>query len=157
MTTRKHDRPNPAAVAKEIATLASVLSMATGPGDEVIYFGQAPSYDEVIRTAGAIPVRVSTDPSSPVLDMAALVSTLSPRTRAIVVGGRDGFPAAAVTRAMLATLAHLLTTARNIFGRPVYLIADECANISCGDRPGSKKLADFYSFTYVSRLARTAG
>lgn len=155
MTTRKNNGSNQTAGCsiQETPTLASVLSMATTPGDEVIYFGHAPSFDEVIQTAGAIPVHVGSDLSTQALDMAALVSALTPRTRAIVVGGADGLPGNAFSRAMLATLTQLLTTARNIFGQPVYLIADESANISCGDQPGAKRLADFYPFTRLSRTA----
>jgi hypothetical protein len=158
MTKQTNDRWNrlTSCAVEELPTLATVLSMETAAGDEVVYFGQTPTYDEVIQTAGAVPVRVSGDLSMKAFDLASLVAVLTPRTRAIVLGNPDGFPGSAASRAMLATLAQLLTTARNIFGQPVYLITDESANIPCGDQPGAKKLVDFYPFTRISRMSTLA-
>jgi hypothetical protein len=140
----------------EVPTLAKVLSKATASGDEVVYFGQTPTYREIIQTAGAVPVQVGGDSTMKVLDLASLVGALTPRTRAIVLGGTEGFPKNAAWRAMLATLAQLLTTARNVFGRPVYLITEESANIPCSDQPGAKRLVDFYPFTRISRMSARA-
>jgi hypothetical protein len=119
-----------------LSTLETDLSQTAGSGDEVIYFGPSPAVLAAIQAGGAVPVQAGHD-SGEVLP--ALLAALTARTRAVVLEPSTE----SLSAAFLAGLARLLATARNIFGRPIYLIGE-------GNAPAQARLESMYPFTCFS-------
>ena len=64
----------------------SLRALAIGQGDEIATTANAGMYaTTAIRAAGAVPAYVEVDPSTLLMDPAALAAGLTPRTRAVIV------------------------------------------------------------------------
>jgi aspartate aminotransferase len=109
---------------------AGALSLAfhtlLDPGDEVIinlppwFF-----YEAYIAGCHGVTVKVSVKPTDFDLDLDAIRSALTSRTRAIVVNSPNNPTGKIYPAATLRDLAAILTEASERYGRPVYLISDE--------------------------------
>jgi len=104
-----------------VVALRSLLS----PGDEVVilspYFVEYLFY---IRNAGGTPVPVETDARFQI-DLGAVASALTPRTRAILVNTPNNPSGAVYPAADLSALDRVLAEAEARFGTTIYAISDE--------------------------------
>jgi hypothetical protein len=140
--------------AHEHLSLATVLAGTTNPGDEVIYIGRDSWYTGVIEENGGVAVQVNFD-NAPCAEMAEFLRAISPRTRAVVLASEES-SGRSLPREVMATLMRMLTTASNIFGRPVYLISDEDSGESPLEREEYASVASLYPYTVVSSTSNAA-
>lgn len=106
--------------------LATSLLTLAGKGDEVIF--NAPPwffYEAMIVAAGATPVRIPVRSDNFDLDLDAIASALTPRTRAIIVNSPHNPTGKIYPPETLEQLAALLTRASAQQARPIYIISDE--------------------------------
>ncbi|HYK97335.1 MAG TPA: aminotransferase class I/II-fold pyridoxal phosphate-dependent enzyme [Candidatus Acidoferrales bacterium] len=95
-------------------------------GDEVIYLSPPWFfYRGMIRINGAIPVRVSVDPTDWDIPIDKVAAAITPRTRAIIVNSPCNPSGRMYTRANLDALGDVLRKASARIGRPIFLISDE--------------------------------
>lgn len=101
------------------------LRALLSPGDEVVVL--APYFVEYlfyIRNAGGNPVVAQTDARFR-LDLPAIESALTPRTRAVLVNTPNNPTGAVYPEEDLAALERSLSAAQARFGNPIYVISDE--------------------------------
>lgn len=108
------------------ASLSISFHAVVNPGDEVIviapYF---PEYRVWIETSGAVCVEVMADPRTFQVDVDAVASALSEKTKAVVINSPNNPVGSVYSRANLEALAEVLRDAEARFGTTVYLVADE--------------------------------
>lgn len=108
------------------AALHLALQVVVNPGDEVLmmippwFF-----YEMLIRGAGGVPVRVRVDPGNFDLDLEAIASAITSKTRAVIVNSPNNPTGKIYPRETLLGLASLLSDASQKNGQPIYLISDE--------------------------------
>ena len=95
-------------------------------GDEVI-FNSPPwfFYEGMIVNNGGVPVRVKLDPDSFDLDLEAIETAITDKTRLIIVNSPHNPTGKIYPPATLQALANLLTKASQQYGRTIYLLSDE--------------------------------
>lgn len=95
-------------------------------GDEVI-FNSPPwfFYESMIENVGGVPVRVSIDPATFDLDLAAIEAAITPKTRLIVINSPNNPTGKIYPPETLQALATILTNASEKHGRAIYLMSDE--------------------------------
>ncbi len=101
------------------------LHALLSPGDEVVVV--APYFVEYlfyIRNAGGVPVVVESDADFR-LDMAAIGSSLSARTKAVIINTPNNPTGAIYPEADLRALDALLAKKESSDGNPVYVLSDE--------------------------------
>ena len=127
------------------AGLAVALNALVDPGDEVLYISPPWFfYDVLIRAAGGTPVRVDADRRSWNLDIAAVESATTERTRAIIVNSPNNPTGVIYPPETLEELAEVLRAASERSGRPVYLLSDEAYNRIVFDGRPFPSPTDFY-------------
>jgi aspartate aminotransferase len=140
------------------AGLAILLRLLTDPGDEVIFVSPPWFfYEALIVGSGATPVRVYADRTTFDLDLDAIASAISPRTRAIIVNSPNNPSGRIYEPGLLAELATLLEGASVRNGRRIYLLSDEAYNrIIFDGRDFSTPIAhyphSFLLYTYAKTL-----
>jgi aspartate aminotransferase len=108
------------------AALGVTLNAIVDPGDEVIFISPPWFFYEIyIAASGALPVRVRIDPQTFDLDLEAIRSAITPRTRAIIVNSPNNPTGKIYPPRTLEALAGLLGEASQKNGRALYLISDE--------------------------------
>jgi len=108
------------------AALAVSLCALVDPGDEVVFISPPWFfYEALIAAYSARPVRVQADPESFDLDLEAIASALSEKTRAIIVNSPNNPTGKVYPPETLRGLAQLLAEASARHGRTVYLLSDE--------------------------------
>lgn len=131
--------------------LAVALNTVCGPGDEVI-FSLPPwfFYEPLVRQVGATPVKAPIDPLTFDLDLVAIESAITPRTRAIIVNTPNNPTGRIYPPQTLRLLASLLASASARNGRPIYVISDEPYNrlVFDGKRPHTP--AAYYPHTLIA-------
>jgi len=106
--------------------LQLALQVVVNPGDEVLmmippwFF-----YEAQIRAAGGVPVRVRVDPATFDLDLPAIASAITSKTRAIIVNSPNNPTGKIYSRETLTSLASILAEASRKNGQTIYLISDE--------------------------------
>jgi aspartate aminotransferase len=109
--------------------LAISLQVLTDPGDEVIFISPPWFfYEALIVAAGATPVRVLTDRETYDLDLDALASAITTRTRAIIVNSPHNPSGRIYGSSTLDAVAGILRAGSDRAGRPIYLLSDEAYN-----------------------------
>jgi aspartate aminotransferase len=132
------------------AALAVVLGAIVDPGDEVIFLSPPWFfYEALIAAAGAQPVRVTIDPITFDLDLAAIEAAIGPRTRAIIVNSPHNPTGKIYADATLAGLAGLLTHASARIGHPIALISDEAYSRIVFDGRAYHSPTAFYPHTFL--------
>ena len=108
------------------AALAVALTVATDPGDEVIFISPPWFfYESLIAAAGGVPVRVKVQPGSFDLDLEAIAAAITPRTSAIIINSPNNPTGVIYSPETLTALGQLLTEAGTRYGRAITLLSDE--------------------------------
>jgi aspartate aminotransferase len=111
------------------AGLSVLLTALTDPGDEVIFISPPWFfYETLIVAAGATPVRVYANRDTFELDLDAVATAITPRTRAIIVNSPNNPSGRLYARAALDALGALLREAGERHGHPIWLLSDEAYN-----------------------------
>ena len=95
-------------------------------GDEVIY--NTPPwffYEGMILNTGGVPVSVPVDETTFELDLTAIESALTKRTRLIIVNSPNNPTGKVYSADTLSALAAILGAASRRYGRTIYLLSDE--------------------------------
>jgi aspartate aminotransferase len=132
-----------------IAALAVTLRTICDPGDEVVIISPPHFlYPPLIIGAGATPVRVKVNRATFDLDLDALATAITERTRAVIVNTPHNPTGKIFPPATLERLAAMLTEASERH-QPIYLLSDEAYNrILFDDRPFTSPAA-FYPRTFL--------
>lgn len=106
--------------------LILVLRTMIEVGDEVVFLSPPWFfYEAMIRSVGGVPVRVRVDPATFDIDIDAVASALTPRTRAVIVNSPNNPTGRIYPAALLRQLAEVLTQVSERNDRPIYLLSDE--------------------------------
>ncbi len=127
-----------------------VLNTALDFGDEVI-FNSPPwfFYEAMILNSGGHPVRVKIDPDSFDLDLAAIESAISDKTRLIIVNSPNNPTGKIYPPATLRALADILEKASEQNGRRIYLLSDEAYRRILYDGRTYPTPTDYYPHTFM--------
>jgi aspartate aminotransferase len=131
--------------------LATAFHALLDPGDEVV-FSLPPwfLYEPMLLTAGAKPVKVRVRPDDYDLDLSAIASAISPRTRAVIVNTPNNPTGRIYPPTTLQALGELLTEASSRLDRTIWLISDEpYARLVFSDAEFHSP-SEFYSYTVIS-------
>jgi len=95
-------------------------------GDEVIY-SNPPwfFYEGMILNSGGVPVAISVDPSTYDIDLDAIDSAITARTRLVIVNSPHNPTGKVYSADTLRQLASILGSASHRFGQRIYLVSDE--------------------------------
>ena len=106
--------------------LCAVFSALAVPGAEILavapYF---PEYKPFVESAGAVFKVVPPDVPDFQIDLAAVEAMLSPNTQAIIINSPNNPSGVVYTEETLRALGALLTQKGEIYGHPIYIVADE--------------------------------
>lgn len=108
------------------ASLTITLTALTTEGDEVIALAPFfPEYRVFAEKAGAKFVSVKSREGDFQIDKTALLSAITPHTKAIIVNSPNNPTGAVLSEDSIQALADVLYEKAAAFGHPIYLIADE--------------------------------
>jgi aspartate aminotransferase len=132
-----------------IAALGVTLRTICEPGDEVITISPPHFlYAPIILTTGATTVTVKVDPSTFDLDLDAIGSAITERTRAVIVNTPHNPTGKIIPPETLEGLGRILDEASARF-QPIYLLSDEAYNRILFDDRTFTSPASFYDRTFV--------
>jgi len=133
------------------AAIALALKTVADPGDEVV-FSLPPwfLYEPLILEAGLVPVKVTVDTTTFDLDLEAIESAITDRTRCVIVNTPNNPTGRIYPPELLARLAQLLETASARIGRRIYLISDEPYNRIVFDGIRFHSPVEFYPYTLLA-------
>lgn len=132
------------------AGLAVCLNAVVEPGDEVIFLSPPWFfYEALILSAGGTPVRVMIDRDTFGLDLEAIESAVTPRTRAIIVNSPNNPTGKIYSEDSLKGLADILERAARRAGRPVYLLSDESYSKIVYDGRRYLSPTDYYPYSFL--------
>jgi aspartate aminotransferase len=132
------------------AGLAVCLNAVVDPGDEVIFLSPPWFfYEALILSAGGMPVRVMIDRDTFDLDLEAIESAVTPRTRAIIVNSPNNPTGKIYPPESLKGLADILERAARRAGRPVYLLSDESYSKIVYDGRRFLSPTDYYPHSFL--------
>ncbi len=130
--------------------LAICLQMLTEMGDEVIIITPPwLNYRRMIHVAGAVPVGVPVNPTTFDLDLDAIASAITERTRAIIINSPHNPTGKIFSATTLEQLANLLTNASNHYDKPIYLISDETFSRIVFNGQACPSPTQFYPFSFL--------
>lgn len=133
-----------------IAALAVVFDAVLEPLDEVIFVSPPWfMYEAMVLHAGGKPVRVRMDRRTFDLDLAAIASAITPKTRAIIINSPHNPTGKIYPPETLQRLAALLQEASTRNGRRIYLISDEAYRRIVFDGKQYHSPAAFHPHTFV--------
>lgn len=131
--------------------IAMAMKAVADPGDEVVY--SLPPwfmYEPIITEAGLVPVKVRINPESFDLDLEAIGSALTPRTRVVIVNSPNNPTGRIYPEALLVKLAAMLDVASERNGRRIYLLSDEAYNRIVYDEARFHSPAEYYPYTLLA-------
>ena len=132
------------------AGLSICLQILAGEGDEVIIITPPwLGYRRMIIDTGAVPVGVPVNPITFDLDLEALASAITERTRAILINSPHNPTGKIYSATTLEQLANLLANASDRFGQPIYLISDEVFSRIVFDNRSCPSPVQFYPFSFL--------
>ncbi|MEG4582627.1 aminotransferase class I/II-fold pyridoxal phosphate-dependent enzyme [Microcoleus sp. MON1_C5] len=133
-----------------MAGLSICLQLLAGEGDEVIIITPPwLGYRRMILDTGAVPVGVPVHPITFDLDLEAIASAITERTRAIVINSPHNPTGKIYSVPIIEQLASLLTTASEHYSQPIYLISDEVFSRIVFDNRSCPSLVQFYPFSFL--------
>lgn len=130
--------------------LAVVLHTVVDPGDEVIYI--SPSwfmYEAMIINTGGVPVCIHAEPEDFDLDLSAIESAITPKTRAVIINSPHNPTGRVYSEQVLEELAEILVRSREKTGRTIYLISDEAYARIIFDGKSYPNPSSFYDCTFL--------
>lgn len=131
--------------------LAVALRALIEPDDEVIFLSPPWFfYELLVLAAGGEPVRVRLEPPAFDLDIDAVASAITPRTRAIIVNSPHNPSGRIYSPEVLTRLAQVLTDASARIGQPIWIISDEPYNRILFDGHECRSPAEFYPHTVIT-------
>ena len=133
------------------AAICTALKIVGDPGDEVIY--SLPPwflYEPLVLEAGLVPVKVSIDRETFDLDLDAIASAITPRTRIVIVNTPNNPTGRIYPVETLQRLADLLEDASRRNGRRIYLISDEPYNRIIFDGLKFHSPREFYPHAFLA-------
>lgn len=133
------------------AAISVALKAVGDPGDELI-FSLPPwfFYEPLAVEAGLVPVKVGIDAETLDLDLAAIRSAVTERTRAVIVNSPNNPTGRIYPPALLADLADLMEAESARIGHRIYLISDEAYNRIVFDGARFHSPAEFYPYTLLA-------
>ena len=132
------------------AAIGVALNALVNPGDEVMFVSPPWFfYEALIAMAGGRPVRVGIDPTTFDLDLAAIASAITERTRAIIVNSPHNPTGKIYGSETLTALADILTAASQRYGRPIMLLSDEAYSRIVFDGRQFMSATQFYEHTLL--------
>ena len=133
-----------------VVGLAICLQILAGEGDEIIInFPPWLGYRRMIHMSGATPVGVPVKAETFDLDLEAISSSLTERTRAIIINSPHNPTGKIFSEKTLQSLANLLTDASVRYGQPIYLISDETFSRIVFDNRPCTSPTQFYPFSFL--------
>jgi len=132
------------------AAIAVALKAVIDPGDEVIFI--TPPwffYEALIITVGGTPVRVKMRADDFDLDINAISSAITPKTRAIIINSPNNPTGKIYPPETLQSLADVLTKASQHNGRTIYLLSDEAYSRILFDGRSYYSPAAYYPNTFL--------
>jgi len=133
-----------------IAGLGCIFSLLLNEGDETIYF--IPpwfGYETMIVATGAHPVKLPVVPGTFDLDLEALKSSITPRTKAIIINSPNNPTGRIYSEDTLKKLGEILTQASNERGSPIWLISDEAYNKIIFDGNSFYSPTAYYPYSFL--------
>ncbi|MBP1135156.1 aspartate aminotransferase [Arthrobacter sp. PvP023] len=131
--------------------IAMALKAVADPGDEVIY--SLPPwflYEPIVVEAGLVPVKVRINPETFDLDLMAIASAVTPRTRVVIVNSPNNPTGRIYPETLLVKLAAMLELASERNGRRIYLLSDEAYNRIVYDGARFHSPAEYYPYTLLA-------
>jgi aspartate aminotransferase len=108
------------------SALAISLFTLVDPGDEVIFISPPWFfYEGMIAAAGGKAVRVKVNENTFDLDLDAIATAITERTRVMIVNSPNNPTGKIYPPETIQALAGILTEASNRYGHPIYLLSDE--------------------------------
>lgn len=108
------------------AAISVALTAVVDPGDEVVFVSPPWFfYEALIVSAGGRPVRVKVNPATFDLDLDAIRSAISAKTRAIIINSPNNPTGRIYPESTLEALGVLLREASARNARTIYLLSDE--------------------------------
>lgn len=131
--------------------IAMAMKAVADPGDEVVY--SLPPwflYEPIITEAGLVPVKVRINADSFDLDLMAIASAITPRTRVVIVNSPNNPTGRIYPPELLVKLAAMLELASERNGRRIYLLSDEAYNRIVYDGVRFHSPAEYYPYTLLA-------
>jgi aspartate aminotransferase len=130
--------------------IATALKAVADPGEEAV-FSLPPwfLYESLVLEAGLVPVKVTVDPRTFDLDLAAVEAALTPRSRVVVVNTPNNPTGRIYPEETLRALAGILEDASGRHGRRIFLISDEPYNRLVFDGARFPSPAQHYPYTLL--------
>ncbi|WP_267876604.1 aminotransferase class I/II-fold pyridoxal phosphate-dependent enzyme [Moorena producens] len=126
------------------------LHILAGDGDEVILLTPPwLGYRRMVHLTGAMPVGVPVDTNTFDMDLNAIASAITERTRAIIINSPHNPTGKIFSATTLEGLAAILTDASRRYGKPIYLISDETFSRIVFDQQPCPSPTQFYPFSFL--------
>ncbi|MBD2472172.1 aminotransferase class I/II-fold pyridoxal phosphate-dependent enzyme [Nostoc sp. FACHB-145] len=130
--------------------LAICLRMLAQEGDEVIILTPPwLGYRNMINLTGATAVGVPVNTNTFDMDLEAIASAITQRTRALIVNSPHNPTGKIFSTATLERLAAILTEASHRYGNPIYIISDESFSRVVFDHQACPSPTQFYPFSFL--------
>lgn len=132
------------------AGLEICLLMLASEGDEVIILTPPwLGYRRMIHFTNALCVGVPLDTKTFDMDLEAIASAITERTRAIIINLPHNPTGKIFSATTLERLAAILTEASNHYGNPIYIISDETFSRVVFDNQVCPSATQFYPFSFL--------
>ncbi len=132
------------------SAISCSLGAIVDPGDEVI-FNSPPwfFYEPMIVSYEGVPVRVRVNEQTFDLDVDAIASAITPKTRAIIVNSPNNPTGRIYPPETLRQLAEVLTSGQEKTGRPIYLLSDEAYSRIVYDGRRYPSPTQYYPYSFL--------
>jgi aspartate aminotransferase len=133
------------------AAIVLAMKLVTDPGDEVVY--NLPPwffYEPMCAENGLTPVKVRVDSQTFDLDLDAIATAITPRTRMVIVNTPNNPTGKVIPPDTLVQLGEILDEASQQNGRRIYLLADEPYNRIVFDGAEYHSPLEFYRYSFMA-------
>ena len=133
------------------AAIGVAMKVIAEPGDEVIY--SLPPwffYEPLAVEAGLVPVKVRIDAGTLDLDLDAIATAITPKTKLVIVNSPNNPTGRIYSPDQLRQLAQVLDEASERIGHRIFIISDEPYNRIVFDGSAFHTPAEFYPYTLIA-------